>query len=219
MKQNFHSSRGFAALGALIVVLVVAAIGGGAYYAKQRADVGANATSTAATEGKSSLRALVGAGQNVKCEFESEDGKSEGVVFIAGGKMRGDFETDVEGKGEVESHMIHDGEFAYVWSDAMAGQGVKMKTASAASAQVRQEGSLDWNAKVDYECDSWNPDADKFELPSGTAFIDLGSAMGGSASSSAAANANVNANLGVGAGGTATGSASAGLDVRSLLNY
>lgn len=226
------SDRGFAVLGALVAVLVVAAIGGGAYYASQHADFdwGANATSTA-PHGKGSLRAVAALGQNVTCEFESEDGRSSGKVFVAGGKVRGDFETEVEGKGDVESHLIQDGQYAYVWSDSMSGQGVKAKTSAAASAQLRQAGALDWDAQVSYECDEWDADEDKFEVPSGTTFLDLGATLGGSATTSAnggssgsagmgaGASANAGANVGVGAGSAATGSAGVGLDVRGILNY
>jgi hypothetical protein len=203
-KLNFRDSRGFAALGVAIAVLVIIALGGGAMYAAKKANDngGINATSTAEVEGQGNLRALLAMGKNLKCDFERAQGDSdyEGTVYLAAdGRMRGDFETDAEGPGEVDSHMVNDGQYVYIWSDALENQGFKMKVSATSSASASGQAGVSLDETVEYDCEEWNVDADQFELPAGVTFTDAASMGAAAAGMNAGANANVNANLGTGA--------------------
>jgi hypothetical protein len=218
--KSHRDVRGFAILGVIIAILIIAALGGGAYYAAQRAEM--RATTTAVANADTTLRALLARGEDITCTFSHsyEGGASQGVVFVADGKMRGDFTSTVEGQGAVASHMINDGEYAYVWSDAAASQGMKMKVDAMANANANAnaqgQAALDYDQALSYDCDDWNEDDEKFELPSGVAFTDFTSMINAAASSSAAANANLgagaSANVGAGANVNADASACASCD-------
>lgn len=192
MKRNFSDSRGFAALGLVIAVLVIAVVGGGAYYASQRvaapAEGDTTATTTADASVPTSLRALLGLGQSMSCTFSKIDGvtTSSGVVYIAGGRMRGDFKSEGTPAGTVTSHMVNDGAYSYVWSDA-AGQGIKMKFEAAANANAGAAPGVaaNWDDSLSYKCSPWGADESLFSPPANVEFLDA-AALGGMGVSAAA---------------------------------
>jgi hypothetical protein len=122
-----------------------------------------------------SMRELLGMSGPQRCTFTNnvQDPESSGVVYVAGGKMRGDF-TSVAAGQTIQSHMIVDGETSYMWSDAMP-QGMKMAFADVGAQSGQGSGqSVDVNEKVDYSCSGWTADANMFALPAGVEFSDLG---------------------------------------------
>lgn len=134
---------------------------------------------------KKSLRALLGMTESVACDFAVEDphaGKSSGTVYIAGGKMRGDFSSvpPVGGK-TIESHMIIVDDTTYVWSPEGMGYGMKMHVPEASDAAVNttpsSDGAPNWDAAYDYHCSSWTADSAKFALPTGVEFTDMEAMM------------------------------------------
>ena len=167
--QASHSrvAPGFGLIVALVVIAVVL-LGGGYYYSANRAPAPADAGDTAASP--RSLRALVGLGQSLTCSFSKTDAEATnaGTIFVAGDKMRGDFTMTASSSGTVASHMIKMGDDIYVWSDALAGQGLKMRaTAGAEGSSAQADQSVDWDQEMDYDCGSWRADDSKFALPAG----------------------------------------------------
>lgn len=200
------SSRGFVPI--VILVVAVLAIGGGAYYASKSKGGEAKVEADADVAATSSLRALMAQGGNLSCTFTYAQGgvSSSGTVYVAGERMRGDFTATVPNAGAIASHMIKDGEYAYVWSDALPGQGMKMKVTAeqGAALDARAQGSVDFDAPGSYSCERWREDSSKFALPSGVSFVDFTDAAGASAAAAAAikaqaAGAAVNANVSAGA--------------------
>ncbi|MEY4731605.1 MAG: hypothetical protein RL681_551 [Candidatus Parcubacteria bacterium] len=122
-----------------------------------------------------SMKDLLGLGGAQRCTFTNkvENSESSGVVYVANGKMRGDF-TSLSAGQTVKSHMIVDGETSYVWSDAMP-QGMKMSFANIGASATGQNAnqSVDVNKKVDYSCGAWTVDVHMFALPDGVTFSDL----------------------------------------------
>ena len=224
MKNRNTGERGFAMLAALAIIAVLV-VGGGAYYASRHsANVDANANADANTDANAdanagagnprSLRALFGLGQNVSCSFSKDDGGASysGTVFVAAnGRVRGDFTSRVNGAAEIGSHMVKDGDYAYVWTDATPGQGVKIAaSAQPGNGEANGHAGVDLDEAADYRCSAWSLDEAKFSLPAGVSFIDVSNFGAANAAANAGASANANANLGVGAGANVGASGSAG---------
>ena len=152
-------------------------IGGGAYILSERAGTtGENNQENVQTDGKTSLRTLASSGQNQKCTYSTTSGghTSEGVMYIAGGKIRGDFKTLGTPAGDVESHMIIRDDTNYIWSSE-ASQGIKMSISAnaQATADASTKTAVDYDSNVDYDCDSWLPDNSVFELPTAVTLMDM----------------------------------------------
>lgn len=133
--------------------------------------------------GKMSMKNLVAAGVSQKCTFnESNDiSQSSGTVYIANGKMRGDFDSMAQGIA-VKSHMIVDGEYSYVWTPD-TNQGFKMSitagesTGASGSSVTQGQQTVDYNQELAYSCEPWTADSSRFSLPSGVVFMDMSTMM------------------------------------------
>lgn len=103
---------------------------------------------------------------------------SGGTVYVADGKVRGDFTSQVPQAGTVEVHMIADGTYAYTWTNMMK-TGFKMSTAKPAETNDTPTAYAQdfYNAKYDYQCSPWTADASKFVLPTDITFNDMSSMM------------------------------------------
>ncbi len=120
-----------------------------------------------------SLADLVKRGGDFKCTFTTDAtaAQSSGVVYISGTRVRGDFASTAQGIN-VESHMIQDAGYVYVWSPLMQ-QGLKAK--AAAPSQTPGTGSMsgqgvNQNQSYAYNCSPWSVDASVFALPAGVTF-------------------------------------------------
>ncbi len=156
----------------------------------------ANANVSASEQ--TSLKALLASGKSQKCTFEETTaaGKSQGTVYVASGKMRGDFSATVEGKAQT-SHMIVDNQTSYIWVDGM-NTGFKMKTDASAQANANantQAESVDPNKNMSFHCGNSSADASMFDLPANIQFSDM--------TSLTAPATNLNAAAGAGAGADA----------------
>lgn len=175
----------------VIGVVALLLLGGGAYFMMTKSSTSQPATTAPAPATSSSqpatalksLKDLFLSGVAQKCTFtdKTENMESDGVTYISGGKMRGDFNSKVEGK-MMTSHMIVDGKTSYIWSDDQT-NGVKMsfdpktfETESASNttsnASVQKEETVDVNKELDYKCSSWGVDNSLFTPPAKVKFID-----------------------------------------------
>jgi hypothetical protein len=137
-----------------------------------------------------SLRGLMSMSSPQECTFSDTEanGSTSGTVFVANGKMRGDFSTTASGQTTL-SHMIVMNDTSYVWTDSMA-QGMKMSFSSMESnAQAQQNQSVDVNKNVNYSCKSWAPDDGRFQLPGNIQFTDMSAMMNAQVSGNASGNA------------------------------
>ncbi len=181
-----NTQRGFA-IGIVIAIIAILALGGGAVYVARKAEKKVSVETVATTTAEASVNAdvgpdmgsttsltsLLGLGKSMMCTFVDTASMSEGKVFIANGKVRGDFTSNVSGSGSVKSYMITDGSNIYVWSDSMK-QGFKMK-ATAQAETSGNTGAPDMNKQLNYDCDAWNTDAAVFTPPASITFIDAAS--------------------------------------------
>lgn len=123
-----------------------------------------------------SLRSLLGAGGSQECTYEDAETKTSGTIYVGNGRMRGDVAVNSTGS-MINSHMISDGKFIYIWTDDSE-DGVKMSLAKSedleGSAQTSQSVNLD--QQMNYNCKGWSVDNTKFNLPS-INFQDLSAMM------------------------------------------
>lgn len=170
-----------------IGVIAVLLIGGGIFWVKNgdeaKAPGVADEAKTVSDEGvaekeetaaatSGSIKDLLALGRAQQCTFsDTVTGGTDGVVYVANNKVRGDFTATVGGTA-TGSHMIVDGTAAYLWMD---GQTTGFKTVldqaqpSVAAGQTQQ---FDANTSVDYSCKAWSVDNAVFTLPSGVTFSD-----------------------------------------------
>ena len=123
----------------------------------------------------SSLAQLIGSGQNVACNFEKSDasGSQSGTVYVSQDKMYGDFNI-VESNGTSTMHMIHDGQWSYMWGGPMEeGQGMKVKIDARRAGAGNGQGP-DMEKEMNFNCQPWSVDAAKFEPPTNVQFMELG---------------------------------------------
>ncbi len=176
----------------IIVILLLA--GFFAYWIKMKSNSTGNSANTQVTQAVqpaqtekttlASLKDLLTQGVSQQCTYSYTDektGKSEGVMLIANGKVRGSFSlTDPQGV-VTTGNMINDGAFSYTWNDATK-TGVKI----AMTEELKQMGEesikdnpqvAEMNKKTDYRCKAWIVDASKFTPPTGIEFTDLSQMM------------------------------------------
>lgn len=127
---------------------------------------------------KGSLRSLLSAGKNVNCEIKYPDQSMKGMTYVSGNKMRGDFIlTGPDGK-DIESHMVNDGTYIFMWTDTSK-QGTKIKLdavkpSATPSAALK---TADLDKEVDLKCSPWSVDEVKFNTPADVKFTDLSETM------------------------------------------
>lgn len=199
-----NKQNGFA-IGIVVIVIAVLALGGGAAYVATRskssvdvkvsenATTSAEATVNADVSQNTSIKGLLASGRSLKCTFAdvTEAATTNGTVYVSGGKMRGDFSAAVDEVGTMHSHMISDGEYMHVWMDTMK-QGFKMKVSGTTTTQTSQ--APDINKELKYECNPWSADASLFALP---AHITFSESITTGVGTGVGAKANVDANASV----------------------
>lgn len=173
----------------ILIGLAVVVILGGAYFlfskpaapaqnaAQGNQAAGQNTGQAASGNGAftGSLADLVGRGGDWKCTFGAQGNgySSTGTTYVSGGKMRSDFSSKIQQVNQtVDSHMIQDGGFVYVWT-SLAKQGFKAKATLGtkdASTQFQAQG-VNIDQKYNYNCAPWTVDASLFVLPKEVTFV------------------------------------------------
>lgn len=169
----------------LIVIAVLALLGIGWYfYAGKNASMPyGDSNSTIGEKMSGSIADLINAGKTLQCSFSSNaDGySSQGTVFVSGSNVRGDFQSEQEGK-MMASHMIQNGETVYTWTDDPK-QGMMMKVSQEDAQKYKDEAqnnsvnSFNKDQSYDYSCMPWGSDPSKFTPPSDIKFQDLSAQM------------------------------------------
>ena len=177
-----------------LVVLLVLVIGVyGAYrvykhFKRVSAPAAAVATQTSAptTNALSNLKDLISKGIAQSCTFSSD--KSQGTVYMSGGKARADVDTMV-GSVSTKAHMIISGGMMYLWTDGRK-VGMKMSynvnvtPAPSTAPSAGASGTLDANASMNYKCGVWLADASMFAPPADVSFGTFAMPTSGSSSTS-----------------------------------
>lgn len=152
----------------------------------------------------STFRALLAAGRSVKCTFEQaiEDGMQTGTVYLASGRMRGEFTVSGSAQGDYTMHTIKDGDWMYSWGGPMGEkQGIKMQATSeaqgsvAANTNTESKQNIDLDKEMDFSCSAWRADTRVFDIPSDVTFQDFSAVMPGALDINFNANSNLNVNV------------------------
>lgn len=168
----------------LIAALVIILLAGGWYFYSNKmggaAPYSQNGSSGSIGDKMSGkLTDLINAGKNLECTFSGEtDGyKTSGTVFVSGNRMRGDFNSEAQGK-MMDSHMIQSGDTFYSWTTDPK-QGIMMKVSKEDQEELKDDASnlnsqnFDMDKSYDYDCRGWSGDSSKFQPPSDINFQDL----------------------------------------------
>ncbi|OGD63755.1 hypothetical protein A2160_03715 [Candidatus Beckwithbacteria bacterium RBG_13_42_9] len=129
-----------------------------------------NSNNTGNIEG--TLKSLLSQGKSVKCTYTSkmDSTSSNGTVYVANGKMRGDFQS-TSPEITASGHIIVDSQYSYFWSD-QSNQGIKMAVGgeTVPSPTTQNNQALDLNQPVTYSCSDWTADSSLFTLPKDVTF-------------------------------------------------
>ena len=164
----------------------------------QKIDGGAttvNNEKSETSESKKSLKELLGLNTTQKCSYEvSQNGEvTKGEIIVSGKKFKQTTEiTNKEGTTKV--YAISDGSYYYSWSDAMKGNGTKMKIEDVEeenndndNVEIRDNGNtgeteeetINMNEKIDYRCTAATLNDSDLVIPSDIKFIDYSEMMNG----------------------------------------
>lgn len=155
-----------------VVLLLVLGIGG-VFAATKFKGSSTTTTPTESTQTPAtanSLKSLLALGTSQTCTFDNQG--NTGTMFISSGKVRGDFDSTVNGK-TTKTHMIIDGKTSYIWMGSEK-TGFKMSfdatTQPGASSSTQGSGTFDPNANMNFNCSAWVADETVFALPKGVTF-------------------------------------------------
>ena len=127
---------------------------------------------------KMSFAAFISANKgSYRCTVDQylSDMDSEGVVYIDGNRIRGDFTTVAEGRAMDTSFLVKDG-YQYVWTaDLSFGMKLPVRAGETASAEGKAQGTYSWDAEQigEYDCDPWTVDEVRFSIPTTIVFTDV----------------------------------------------
>ncbi len=140
-------------------------------------------------KGNYSIEDIAGVGLPYECNFKKTDETAQinGVIRIAEGKVRGDFDLDIlstatnfgdssaDSRAFFASHFISKEGFTYTWTSLQA-IGYKSEIISSADSSgspMEQAQIVGLKDKVAYDCKPWNAFLNTFDLPSGISFSEL----------------------------------------------
>lgn len=166
-------------IGIITVVIIIVLTSLGIYYfnkSDKLVETNSNEVVDTTTEEKinSSILDLTKRGGNYECTFSHTTGvgTSNGVVYISGEKIRGNFTSNVAvANMTIKSYMISDGTSVYTWTD-MTSQGYKVPVEKGATEENTSQ-SFDYGQNLEYTCKGWIVDSSVFILPSGVEFIEV----------------------------------------------
>lgn len=163
---------------ALIAGIVVVA-GAGFFFLKPSAPAENADSQQAATDGKKiAFSEFIKQKGSYKCTVHQyvADTDTVGTTYISDGKIRGEYNTKVQGMSVDSTFIMRDG-YSYTWSSMMPNAGFKVKVVAdaASDTSANTSGTYAYNADQigDYDCEAWSGDESKFALPAGVTFREM----------------------------------------------
>ncbi len=160
---------------ALITIVIIAALAVGGYFAFRNKNIeetpvqgGDTTTEETPTGKKMAFSEFIKRKESSECTVNVtvNDTITQGKVYIAGDKIRGEYKTDINGQ-IVDATLISDGTYAYSWSSA-APVGIKVHINP--ETMTDDAHMFDYDMIGDYNCSLWTPDASKFVIPTNIKF-------------------------------------------------
>ena len=138
------------------------------------------------------LRELLSVDQSQVCTFSqlADEFTTTGMVYVADGQMRTDFEAEVASTTQ-NGHVIVKSGQVYVWlEDDTKGMTMALDLSTTTESNLRSSPvNLD-DENVTYSCEDWSTDSAVFELPGNIEFTDLSALMGASTPAGASLSGN-----------------------------
>lgn len=153
-------------VGAVAVVVV----GVGAYMTMDKAPSSTETNATSTSQSEMSLRELAGSQAPQKCTFTSLQ-NTQGTVYVAGGRVRADFSTSLNGTA-ITGHSIVVDNMSYVWMDGQS-QGYKNSFEAIAEPGSATDSGLNPDERVTYSCEPWTPDENLLTPPTNITFTSI----------------------------------------------
>lgn len=126
---------------------------------------------------KTSIKELLGLGQEQKCTWKSEaDGdKSSGTMMIKGNKFKQNAISKIGDQPETTMEIISDGIWTYLWNPKTKEQGMKMKVTEEQKSDTQKlaNGNLDMGKEFNYNCSPASVSDAEFTPPTDVDFMDL----------------------------------------------
>ncbi len=124
------------------------------------------------TKGTNTFHSIFTQAGNHECTYEQvgASSKTSSVIYIADGKMRGEFRT-TSSSGTVASLMVYSGGYLYSWKEGMAvGKKTTIKTLadlpSVIPSDLESGAIFGTNTdSVSWDCHDWNKDAKLLTIP------------------------------------------------------
>lgn len=179
----------------IAIVVVVLVVGAGALLLSRNQSSGTpGVPSSQDNSGKSTtgeafsgnLMSLLDLGQSYSCTFGGVDeagNELSGTVYVASGnKLSGEFNMVQSGGETVQSNVISDGTYNYIWSDLLE-DGLKTKIEEGDTSIFGEDGASDNSTGVsdtdnyDFNCSPWATDNSMFVPPANINFVDLSEQM------------------------------------------
>lgn len=133
-------------------------------------------SSPSAQTQKMSLKDIWSRGSSQKCTFNDLPSKTTGTIYVAQGKMKGDFNSNVANTSTF-SHVIVQNQQSYIWVDGQT-NGMKIAVNSEQiGKQASSSSQINLDQKYDVSCEGWRLDDSVFNLPQGVNFQDMSSLL------------------------------------------
>lgn len=164
----------------LVALAVVALLAIGAYLLTTTKKVATTETIKTQTENtidtQNTIKNLLASNSPQQCSYTDPEGASNGTVYVANGKMAGEFNVNSP-QGAVTSHMFSDGTDMYIWMDGQP-QGIMMSLSGAQEPNTSTTSAtqnVDVNKPFDFDCVEWTVDETMFAKPTSVTFVNMNS--------------------------------------------
>jgi len=133
---------------------------------------------TGTTKGTTTFKSIFTQSGSYECDYEQVGGtgRASNRIYIADGKMRGEFRT-ITSQGSTATLMVYNGGYLYTWTEGMT-TGVKAKISSLADLPQAIPTDLtsgaiygSTNNSIGWDCHSWNTDKTLLTVPSYVKFM------------------------------------------------
>lgn len=131
------------------------------------------------SSGVRSLNELLAVARPQQCTFSDTvdaTASTQGTMYIADGKMRGDY-TSVSRGQSTQAHVVANQQEAMVW---LEGSTTGYRLALSAATANAGPAALDPNKKINFDCGAWQPDERVFVPPTNVTFTDVRAVLQGS---------------------------------------
>lgn len=160
----------------IVIAVVLLLLGIGWYFMSPKKSSNTIGTQTANTNQPSSatnLKDLLSKGIAQSCTFSTDS--SSGSVYVSSGKVRGSFDTTLNGQ-TTKSNMLIIDNTDYIWTEGQT-TGFKMAldvyatpSTTESNDYVAPKNGFDPTANTNYKCTSWVVDSSQFTLPANVTF-------------------------------------------------